>query len=551
MASLESVLLAGEWDKGMESRIDSKVRNRNSRGNFRICRTVRYDNAHSSWVWLKRGCLAMVQIQYMHQRLAQFCYNERAGRATRKKGSEQPVKIAFYTLGCKVNQYETQALREQFQQRGYQVVGDEDHADVYVINTCTVTGLSDRKSRQYIRRVKRINPESVTAVIGCYAQVSPGEALAIEGVDIVAGNNDKAYLIQHVEEYLRTGSKSSHVTRYEDLNTYEDTGAITSMDTRTRAYLKIQEGCNQFCSYCIIPYARGGVRSRKLSKILEEARQLIDHGVRELVLTGINVALYGTEPEYAMDPEEQKVLGEACKVAGKGNLESIRGIEVVICALNALPGSFRIRLSSLEPTVINADYAEGLLAYDRLCHSMHLSLQHGSDRILADMNRHYRQADYLELVQRLRNHDPGYGISTDLIVGYPGETQEDFDETLKVVKAVGFCKSHVFKYSRRVGTKAAERKDQIHPDVKSQRSTTLQEIAGQAASEFFHQQLGTLRTVLLEERKEETGLCEGFTDNYIKVTCPGGPELVHQFVQVRLTEVKEEGMIGIIDHPSC
>lgn len=492
-----------------------------------------------------------VQIQYMHQRLTQFCYNERTGRATRKKGSEQRVKIAFYTLGCKVNQYETQALKEQFQQRGYQVVGDEETADVYVINTCTVTGLSDRKSRQYIRRVKRINPESITAVIGCYAQVSPEEALGIEGVDIVAGNNDKAYLIQHVEEYLRTGSKSSHVTRYEELHTYEDTGAITSMDTRTRAYLKIQEGCNQFCSYCIIPYARGGVRSRRLSKILEEARQLIDHGVKELVLTGINVALYGTEPEYRMDPEEEKLLMEACRVAGKGCLESIKGIEVVICALNALPGSFRIRLSSLEPTVVNADYAEGLLAYDRLCHSMHLSLQHGSDRILADMNRHYRQADYLELVQRLRNHDPGYGISTDLIVGYPGETQEDFDETLKVAKAVGFCKSHVFKYSRRVGTKAAEGQDQIHPDVKSQRSTTLLEIAGKAASEFFHQQLGTVRTVLLEGRKEETGLCEGFTDNYIKVTCPGGPELVHHFVKVRLTEVKEEGMIGIIDQTIC
>ncbi|HVI39423.1 MAG TPA: MiaB/RimO family radical SAM methylthiotransferase, partial [Anaerovoracaceae bacterium] len=318
------------------------------------------------------------------------------------------MKIAFHTLGCKVNQYETQALKEKFLQRGYELVGEDDFADVYVINTCTVTGLSDRKSRQFIRRVKKINPDSITAVIGCYAQVNPDEAKNIEGVNIVAGTNEKNKLPDYIEEYAKTKGVDCHIKELGQLTEYEETGIITSMDSRTRAFIKVQEGCNKFCSYCIIPYARGTVRSRAKAEIVKEAESLIRQGFKELVLTGINTALYGMEKEFSNAAEGQINYEEQ---------EKVYGIEVIVQALNDLPGDFRIRLGSLEPNVINSDYAKGLLKYERLCPHLHLSLQSGSDQILKEMNRSYSSNDYLQLVKMLKEHDAGYGITTDIIVG--------------------------------------------------------------------------------------------------------------------------------------
>lgn len=454
------------------------------------------------------------------------------------------MKIAFYTLGCKVNQYETQALKEKFLQRGYEIVKEEDFADVYVINTCTVTGLSDRKSRQYIRRVKRINPQSITAVIGCYAQVSPEEAKNIEGVNIVAGTNEKNKLPDYVEDYLQSGMQSMHVRNYEELEEYEEVGSITSMESRTRAFLKIQEGCDQFCSYCIIPYARGGVRSRKLSQIVAEAENLLRNGFKELVLTGINAALYGTELGFSLDEDEMALVRIALRHVGEQEQEPISGVELVICALNALQGDFRIRLSSLEPTVINAAYVKRLLRYNKLCPFLHLSLQHGSNRILGLMNRHYTRKEYLEIVKVLKEHDPGYGISTDLIVGFPGETEMDFLESSNMVLEAGFCRVHVFKYSRRQGTLAAEMKDQIPPEIKMIRSAALIKTASQSALSFFLEQIGDKRIVLFEEFDEKTGMCAGFTDNYIKVYCMSGPDLLHQFVTVELNKPLRDGMLG-------
>ena len=432
------------------------------------------------------------------------------------------MKIAFHTLGCKVNQYETEAMKEQFAAAGHQIAGEEDFADAYVINTCTVTNLADRKSRQYIRRMKKVNPDAVVAVTGCYAQVSPDQVSKIEGVSIVAGTNEKQNLLQYIESYQATAQTQCHVRAYEELDKYQSAGIITSMESRTRAYIKIQEGCNRFCSYCIIPYARGKVRSRSLAEIAEEARGLIDKGFKELILTGINTALYGEDLGYG-------------------------GIEPLIAELNALPGDFRIRLSSLEPTVINASYVQGLLKYDRLCPHLHLSIQSGSDHVLQLMNRRYDRSEYLDIVKVLKDFDPLYGITTDIIVGFPGETEEDFADSLRIIDEVGFCKVHAFKYSPRKGTKAAALDGQIPGQVKNSRSKVLMQKAEEDARRFFALCQGAQRRVLFEETGED-GLLTGYTDNYIKVYVPGDGEMLNQFYNVRLLKEYKDGMKGEIDN---
>ncbi len=430
------------------------------------------------------------------------------------------MKIAFHTLGCKVNQYESEAMKEQFAAAGHEIVGEEDFADAYVINTCTVTNLADRKSRQYIRKMKKVSPGAVVAVTGCYAQVSPDEVSQIEGVNIVAGTGEKQNLLRYIEEFKAVGETQCHVRAYEELDKYQSSGIITSMESRTRAYIKIQEGCNRFCSYCIIPYARGRVRSRDLAEIVEEAAGLIEKGFKELILTGINTALYGEDLGYG-------------------------GIEPLIAELNALPGDFRIRLSSLEPTVINAGYVQGLLKYEKLCPHLHLSIQSGSDRVLELMNRHYDRAEYLDIVKVLKDFDPLYGITTDIIVGFPGETEEDFADSLRLVDEVGFCKVHAFKYSPRKGTKAAALPDQLSGEVKNRRSKVLIEKAAEDARRFFALCEGAQRRVLFEEMSED-GLLTGYTDNYIKVYVPGGSERLNQFYNVRLLKEYKDGMKGEI-----
>lgn len=431
------------------------------------------------------------------------------------------MKIAFHTLGCKVNQYETEAMKEQFAAAGHTIAGEEDFADAYVINTCTVTNLADRKSRQYIRRMKRVNPEAVVAVTGCYAQVSPDEVSQIEGVDIVAGTDEKQNLLTYIENYRReAGQTERHIRTYEELDTYQSCGIITSMESRTRAYIKIQEGCNRFCSYCIIPYARGKVRSRPLDEVLAEAEGLLAKGFKELILTGINTALYGTDLGYG-------------------------GIAPLIARLDALPGDFRIRLSSLEPTVINAEYVKGLLAYKKLCPHLHLSIQSGSDAVLRRMNRRYSRADYLDIVRVLQDFDPLYGVTTDIICGFPGETPEDFSDSLSIIDEVGFCRVHAFKYSRRKGTPAADMPDQVSGDVKNQRSQALMEKAEADAGRFYERCRGAVRRVLFEETAGD-GLLTGYTDNYVKTYAAGDEEMLNQFYDVKLLEKYRDGMKGEI-----
>lgn len=437
------------------------------------------------------------------------------------------MKIAFHTLGCKVNQYETEGLKENFKKAGHETVPDTEFADVYVINTCTVTNLADRKSRQFIRRARAINPDAAIAVTGCYVQVSPEEVAAIEGVDIIAGTNEKSAMVALVEEYIRKGSKIRQVKSYEELDTYEETGTITSMESRTRAYIKIQEGCDRFCSYCIIPFARGSVRSRRPSEILKEAESLVRAGFKELILTGINAALYGTEQGFVCDIDDT-------------DIENMHGIEIIIHLLGKMPGDFRIRLSSLEPTAVNSDYVKRLLEYDRLCHHLHLSIQSGSSSIISAMNRNYTREDYLDIVKVLRDKDLHYGITTDIIVGFPGETDEDFADSMNMVREADFLKVHAFQYSKRKGTAAALMDNQIEPQIKKSRSAALIAEADRVSKEFMTACTGEIRQVLFEETDKDK--ITGYTDNYIKAYAEADGKYLNTLCNVKITGLMYDGV---------
>lgn len=422
-------------------------------------------------------------------------------------------------------------MTEQFERAGFEIVGEDEAADCYIINTCTVTNLADRKSRQFIRKARRMCPGAVIAVTGCYSQVCPEDLWAMPEVDIVTGNGDKPHLIELVTEAMEERKRIYSVMSYDELTEYRDRGIIMSMEGRTRAYIKIQEGCNRFCSYCLIPFARGKVRSRDPEEILREAEALIRGGFREIVLTGINTALYGTEDDF-----EKKFPGAE------------KGIEYIIRRMDAIEGDFRIRLSSLEPTVVNADYVAGLLKYRKLCPHLHLSIQSGSDSIIRAMNRHYTGEDYLDIVRVLREHDPGYGITTDIIVGFPGETEEDFRDSLKMTEEAEFLKVHVFKYSPRKGTRAEKMKDQVSGTEKNSRSDRLEEAEQISRRRFFEKEKGRIRTVLPEEITED-GLLTGFTENYIRVyTEPpeGLPEdkYMNEFLKVVIGDPYEDGVKG-------
>lgn len=439
------------------------------------------------------------------------------------------MKVAFHTLGCKVNQYETEALCLKFREKGYEIVGETDYADIYVINTCTVTGLADRKSRQYIRKMKKLNPDSVVAVTGCYAQINPEEVESIEGVNIVTGTNEKNKLINYIEDFFVQHRPQLHILPYEELNVYEETGLVTATESRTRAYIKIQEGCNRFCSYCVIPYARGSVRSRAAEDVICEAQGLLKQGFKELVLTGINTALYGTEEGFVQQQD------------------GLYGIETIIKRLNDLPGDFRIRLSSLEPAVVNSDYVKRLLQYEKLCPHLHLSAQSGSNQVLDAMNRPYTRQDYLDIVRVLQQFDSGFGITTDLIAGFPGETEADFQDSLRLIQEAGFCKVHAFKYSQRPFTKAASMAKQIPSPVKKARSQQLMEAGNVASQRFFQANRGSVRRVLLEEftEGEHAGWLTGYTDNYIKVYVNHEPGLQpNTFCDILLTDAFKDGMKG-------
>lgn len=426
--------------------------------------------------------------------------------------------VAFYTLGCKVNQYETEAISELFENDGIGVVPFDSKADYYIINTCSVTSMSDRKSRQIIRRAKKTNPDSVIAVMGCYSQTAPDEVLDIKGVNLVLGTKAKASVLELIKT-LDTTSKVNAVEDVMDNHTYEKLEVRRCMD-RTRAYIKIQDGCSQFCSYCIIPYARGPVRSRPEAEVIAEVERLSRNGYREVILTGIHAASYG------------KDLGTTSLSQLLNKIDKIDNIE-------------RIRLSSIEPMTLNREFVEEIKSCRKLCPHFHISLQSGSDATLKRMNRHYTTAQFMEIVDGLREAFSDCAITTDIMVGFAGETEEEFMETLDFVNKVKFSDSHVFQYSQRRGTPAAKRPNQVSPEVKEARSKEIIKATSRSHNEFLEQHIGREMEVLFETKVSD-GTFEGKTANYITVHAMTHNDISGEFKKVRLRKIKGSIIYGDI-----
>lgn len=399
--------------------------------------------------------------------------------------------VAFYTLGCKVNQYETNAMEQQFIQNNYKIVENTEKADIYVINTCTVTNMADRKSRQMLRRVKEINQSAVIVVCGCYAQVAKTELEQIPEVDVILGINEKNKIVQIVEEYLSSKNNIIEVADVSKQKEFLDFGDVTYTE-KNRAVIKVQDGCNMFCSYCLIPYARGRIRSRKIENVVSEIEKIAKQGIKEVVITGIHVASYGKDFEN----------------------ENIRLINLLE-EINKIEGIERIRLSSLEPTIVDEEFAQRLSKLEKICDHFHLSLQSGCDATLKRMNRKYTTARYKEATEILRKYYPSANFTTDVIVGFPGETDEEFDQTYQFLKEIGFYKMHIFKYSPRKGTVAEKLPNQVDGNIKEERSKKLIELSNNMQNEKNSQYIGKTVKVLFEEY--ENGYYKGHTTNYMVV----------------------------------
>lgn len=417
--------------------------------------------------------------------------------------------VAFCTLGCKVNQYETDAMRGSFEAEGYEVKEFSQEASVYVINTCTVTNMADRKSRQMMHRAKKKNPDGIIVAVGCYVQAAKEQLEEDTLIDLVIGNNMKSQVVQIVEQYIQdnrhTEDRDAYVADIAHSHEYE-TMHIETVSEHTRAYIKIQDGCNQFCSYCIIPYARGRVRSRKMEDILQEVRNLTANGYKEIVLTGIHISSYGLDFEHTAD--EQEDYGPFKNSALIDLIEALSGIE----------GLERIRLGSLEPRIITENFVRRLCKVPQICPHFHLSLQSGCDETLKRMNRHYTTALYLEKCGILRQYFDRPALTTDVIVGFPGETEEEFAQTERFLETVHFSDMHIFKYSKRRGTKAADMPNQIDPQLQSVRSEKLIALGERMKDDFLEACKDQEQIVLIEEETEIDGTkyMTGHSKNYIR-----------------------------------
>ena len=429
-------------------------------------------------------------------------------------------KVAFYTLGCKVNQYETEAMLELFEKEGYEKAETEDYADVYVINTCTVTHMSDRKSRQYIRRMKKKNPDAIIAVVGCYSQVSPEEILSIDEVNLVMGTNDRKKIVEEVKK-IDASRKVSTVDDIMKVKAFEEI-EINKTNGKTRAFMKIQDGCDRYCSYCIIPYARGRVRSRDLESIVKEVENLASNGYKEVVLTGIHVASYGKD----IKDSDIKLLD-------------------VIKQINDIEGIERIRLSSVEPILFTDEFEEAVSTMDKVCPHYHLSLQSGCDETLKRMKRRYTTEEYKAIVDRLRAAIPNVSITTDVIVGFPGETNEEFDKTYEFLKDIELTHMHVFKYSPRKGTPAATMENQVDPSTKHDRSEKLLQLNEENFNKFGQKMLDKEFNVLFEQKVGDNKY-EGLTENYVKVIVESDNDISEQILKVKIKDVKNEFLEGIL-----
>lgn len=426
-------------------------------------------------------------------------------------------KVAFYTLGCKVNQYETNAMIQQFQEHGYELVDFEEKADIYIINTCTVTNMSDKKSREILRRAKKQNPVSTLVAVGCYAQVGKEKLEQIPEIDLILGTNEKNNIVAYVEKYRKEKKREEVVTDVMQMREFQDFGTITYTD-KNRAAIKVQDGCDRFCSYCIIPYARGRVRSRKIESVVKEAEEISKKGVKEIVITGIHIASYGKDLP--------------------GNISLIHLLE----ALNAVPTIQRIRLGSLEPKLMTKEFIERLVKLEKICDHFHLSLQSGCNATLARMNRRYTTEEFYEVVTMLRQAYPNVSLTTDIIVGFPGETEEEFEETYQFLQKVQFYKMHVFKYSPRSGTKAAQMKGQIDGNKKEIRSNRLLELSDKNQQEQNKKEFGKVVEVLWEEYKD--GYYIGHTTNYEEVKINTQEQLENTITKVTITGTNGLTLLG-------
>ena len=425
-------------------------------------------------------------------------------------------KVAFISLGCKVNQYETNAMSQEFIENGYEVVEFTDVADVYIVNTCTVTNIADRKSRQMLRRVKEINPEAVLVACGCYAQVGKDELEKIDDIDLIIGNNEKKDIVEIIENYQN--EKNAIISDVMHKKEYVEFGTTTYTE-KTRAVVKIQDGCDRFCSYCIIPFARGRVRSRKIENIISEVEQIVDNGMQEIVITGIHIASYGKDFNYEITLID--LLEE----------------------LNKIDGLKRIRLGSIEPTIITEEFVLRLAKLDKICDHFHLSLQSGCDETLRRMNRRYTCKEFEDGTKLLRKAFPNAALTTDVIVGFPGETDDEFNTTYEFLKKIAFYKMHIFKYSQRKGTKAAVMPNQIDGSIKEQRSKVLLGLSDENEEKYNSEYVDKIVEVLFEEKDGD--YYKGHTKNYIEVWAKGD-NLENKIVNVKVEKNDRMHLIGSI-----
>lgn len=422
--------------------------------------------------------------------------------------------VAFHTLGCKVNHYETEGIWQLFMNDGYDRVDFDHSADVYVINTCTVTNTGDKKSRQVIRRAVRKNPEAIICVTGCYAQTSPGEIMEIPGVDVVVGTQDRKKMLGLIEEHKITREPINGVTNIMKTREFEEMD-VPAFTDRTRASLKIQEGCNNFCTFCIIPWSRGLLRSRTPESVLSQAQQLVDAGYKEIVLTGIHTAGYG---------EDLKDYNFA---------QLLRDLEEKVVGLK------RLRISSIEASQITNEVIEVLDNSKKIVRHLHMPLQSGSNTVLTRMRRKYSSEFYKQKVEKIKKALPDLAITSDVIVGFPGETEEEFMETYKFIQEIGYSELHVFPFSRRTGTPAARMDNQVDEQVKQDRVHKLIELSDQQAKEYASRFEDEVLEVIPEERVREVSeadILEGYTDNYLKVRFKGTQDMIGKIIRVKLTK---------------
>ena len=416
-------------------------------------------------------------------------------------------KVAFVTLGCKVNQYESNAMAQKFIDKNYEICDIENNPDIIIVNTCTVTNIADRKSRQLLRKVKEENPNAVVVACGCYVQVAKDKNDEIEEIDISIGNSEKKDIVQIVENYIYQKEKINNIFDINKEKDFSEMGAVTYTE-KTRATIKIQDGCNNFCTYCLIPYARGRVRSRKKENIIKEVEEVAQKGIQEIVITGIHIASYGLD--FSEDYKMIDLLED----------------------LNKIDGIKRIRLGSLEPSLITEEFTQRLSKLEKICNHFHLSLQSGCDETLKRMNRKYTTNEFREVAKRLRSYFEDANLTTDIIVGFPGETNEEFTKTYEFLKEIKFYKMHVFKYSPREGTPASKMQNQIDGKTKEERSQKLIELSDKNQEEYNIKYFSEPQEVLFEEQKD--GIWTGYTTNYVKVSYKSDENLENKIVKILL-----------------